>query len=283
MLLLYGLLFLSSGEAAKYLSDSSQEVQAANSESGFQITTNFLHILRGRDGRDGLQGPKGERGEKGDQGDRGPTGETGPAGPQGSTGATGPRGDQGIQGPPGPTPGGAVYTRWGRLTCPSTSGTEMLYSGMAGGSPYNHEGGGSSYLCLPKDAEYLKPGVPTGSLFSYLYGSEYEHPLVATHDQNVPCAVCYVSTRATKLMIPAKITCPPDWTEEYKGYLMAERWNHKRNPAYVCVDKDAESLPGGIGNTNGALFYHVVATCGTGLPCPPYVTTKTVTCVICSK
>ena len=33
---------------------------------------------------------------------------------------------------------------------------------------------------------------------------------------------------------------------------------------------------------NDALFYHVIATCGTALPCPPYVTTKTVTCVVCT-
>ena len=30
---------------------------------------------------------------------------------------------------------------------------------------------------------------------------------------------------------------------------------HKRNVVYECVDKDAESIPGSIAHTNGALFY----------------------------
>ena len=116
-----------------------------------------------------------------------------------------------------------------------------------------------------------------------MYGSEYEHPLFTTHDHNVPCAVCYTSLRASKLMIPAKITCPSLWTEEYEGYLMAERHLHARNAVFECVDKNAESVPGSYANIEGALFQHVIATCGTGLPCPPYVTTKTITCVVCTK
>ena len=240
--------------------------------------------MQGRDGRDGIQGPKGDRGEKGDKGDIGPAGEVGAVGATGPMGERGQPGIQGIQGPVGPTPGGSTYVRWGKPQCPSLSGTEMLYTGIAGGSHYTHEGGGASYICLPKDAQYLKDGLPSGgTLYSYLYGSEYEHTLVGTHDQNVPCSVCYTASRAAMLMIPAKISCPASWRVEYRGYLMAERFNHKRNAAYVCVDEEADSLPGGIGNTNGALFYHVVATCGTGLPCPPYVTTKTITCVVCTK
>ena len=36
-------------------------------------------------------------------------------------------GEQGIQGPPGPLSGGALYTRWGRTTCPGTPGTELVH------------------------------------------------------------------------------------------------------------------------------------------------------------
>ena len=88
------------------------------------------------------------------------------------------------------------------------------------------------------------------------------HPCFVIYDHNVPCAVCYTSKRVSKLIIPARITCPSSWTEEYEEYLKAERHT-------ILV--------------NGALFYHVIATCGTGLPCPPYVTTKTITCVVCTK
>ena len=54
-----------------------------------------------------------------------------------------------IPGPPGPTTGGVVYTRWGKTTCPSTSGTQLLYAGRAAGSHYTEKGGGANYLCLP--------------------------------------------------------------------------------------------------------------------------------------
>ena len=50
--------------------------------------------------------------------------------------------------------GGAVYTRWGQNKCPGTEGTELVYSGYAGGSGHNHHGGGADYLCLPEVAEY---------------------------------------------------------------------------------------------------------------------------------
>ena len=84
--------------------------------------------------------------------------------------------------------------------------------------------------------------------------------IFATHDHDVPCSVCYVSNRAIKLMIPARTTCPESWTEEYEGYLMAERHNHAQNAVHECVDKDSESVSGSAADTNGALFYHVIAT-----------------------
>ena len=43
----------------------------------------------------------------------------------------------GLRGPPGSTGGGVVYTRWGRTTCPSTSGTQLLYAGRAAGSLFS--------------------------------------------------------------------------------------------------------------------------------------------------
>ena len=86
-------------------------------------------------------------------------------------------------------------------------------------------------------------------------------------------------------MIPGKITCPQSWTEEYQGYLMAERDHeaHKHNNVYECVDQYGEAVPGEEHNTNGALFYHVGATCNVGLPCPPFVANRPITCVVCTK
>ena len=244
-------------------------------QNDITITTRFVDVLMGRDGRDGTQGLAGEKGERGVPGPKGDTGD------RGVPGTVGPKGERGPTGPRGIPAGGAMYTRWGRKSCPS--GRQAVYTGIAGGSQHTHSGGGANYLCLPKDPQYSKDGVPSSSLSSYLYGSEYQNTLVGTHDHNVPCTVCYVATRASTLMIPAHTTCPTSWTKEYQGYLMAEHYAHKRNAVYECVDEGAESVAGSAGNTNGALFYHVVATCGNGLPCPPYVTTKTITCVVCTK
>ena len=191
----------------------------------------------------------------------------------------------GPPGTPAPSGGGVVYTRWGRTTCPSTSGTELVYEGRAGGSHYTHSGGGANYLCMPDNPQYLSY-EPGNYGASYLYGAEYETyrsdgPFYSMYNHNVPCAVCYVSTRVTVLTIPARYECPSGWTREYYGYLMSEHRNHRRT-MYECMDYNPESIPGSIANNNGALFYFNEATC-TGLPCPPYDTEKEVTCAVCTK
>ena len=178
---------------------------------------------------------------------------------------------------------GVTYTRWGRTTCPSTRGTELVYVGTAGGSHYSHHGGGANYLCLPNDPKYLSTRDATGS---NLYGAEYQNPVAvdfsAKHDHNVPCSVCYIR-RSTKLMIPAAIACPKYWTEEYNGYLMAGYHGHQHNYMFECVDKDAEVIDGSQGNTDGALFYHVISACGAGQKCPPFLAKKPIACVVCTK
>ena len=119
-----------------------------------------------------------------------------------------------------------------------------------------------------------------------MFGAEYQYPIPGGHDHNVPCAVCYASTRAAVMMIPAKTTCPQSWTREYYGYLMSAYKGTSSNPHYrtmfECVDKDPDSIPGSGPNTNGALFYHVEADCN-GMPCPPYDPQKELNCVVCTK
>ena len=204
----------------------------------------------GRDGRDGDKGVKGELGV------------------------------EGPPGPPGPVGGGTVYIRWGRTTCPSVTGTELVYEGIAAGTHFSHKGGGSNRLCLPNTPKYstYQPGVQG---YSTLHGSEYQHPLPNVHDHNVPCAVCYASTRSAVYVVPARDDCPSGWTLEYKGYLMSEYYHYSRN-TFECVDKDPESIPGSTSNVDGALFFHVEADCG-GIPCPPYDPQKELTCAVCTK
>ena len=212
----------------------------------------FVELLRGRDGLPGRDGMKG------------------PPGPQGKEGSAGPR------------CGGATYTRWGKSTCPEITGTQAVYTGITAGSHYTHSGGGANHLCMPKVPEYNLTNRASIDSHGLLYGAEYESPIQGSNDHNVPCAVCHVSTRSAVLMIPGNTTCPENWTREYYGYLMSEFHGHKRS-MYECVDRAMESLPGSYQNINGALFYHVEAECGVGLPCPPYIRANEINCVVCTK
>ena len=197
--------------------------------------------------------------------------------PKGRDGLPGRDGIRGPVGPPGPQSGGAIYTRWGKSSCPQVGGTDMVYSGVTGGTYWNKPGGGANYLCMPTDPEYsLNLTYRAGESYAYVYSTGY-----ARSYRNVPCAVCHVSTRPTVLMIPAKPSCPPTWTREYYGYLMT---THKNDPhhrtMFECVDRDQESLPG---SRAGAVFYHVQAYRGTGGLQYSQYTNKELNCVVCTK
>jgi hypothetical protein len=164
-----------------------------------------------------------------------------------------------------------------------------VYKGRTAGSLWSSSGGGSNYQCVTEEPEHLSFGPGTIEV-SLLYGAEYRafgnvpdthHPL---NGNDVPCAVCYVSSRAALLMIPGKYSCPQNWTREYYGYLMSERSSeaHKGRSTYECVDVAPETVAGGGGFTNGAILYHVEPRCGS-LPCPPYEEEKEMTCAVCTR
>ncbi|XP_019850451.1 PREDICTED: short-chain collagen C4-like isoform X1 [Amphimedon queenslandica] len=240
---------------------------ASRNNNNTGLSTNkqtYVEVLHGRDGRDGVPGRDGVKGERGDKGEKGEKGETGPVGQA------------------GPKSGGVVYTRWGRKSCPT--GAELLYEGITGGNHNSQTGGGANYVCLPKVPQYLSTTVPSSGQ-SYMYGTEYEvdnRLFPGNHDHNAPCAVCYTSTKSVKLMIPARTSCPSSWTIEYKGYLMTQVDGSKNSKVYECVDENPESIDGSKADTDGALFYFTASTCN-GLPCPPYVNDRAITCVVCTK
>ena len=161
----------------------------------------------------------------------------------------------------------------------------LLHTGIMGGEYYNHIGGGVNYLCLPKTPKYdkYKDGHQGGG---YVYGAEYElsfNPFKKSlQDHDPPCVVCFVKSRGSMLMMPARNDCPTGWTEEYHGYLMSANYAHKKQSDFICVDKAAESIPGSQANLNGALLYPVEGHCGT-LPCGPYVQVRELTCAVCTK
>ena len=173
-----------------------------------------------------------------------------------------------------------TYIRWGNSTCPY--GADTIYSGVVAGSWYDHPGAAVDPLCLPPDPQYLN--YQSGNQhYAILYGAEYEinggSPINQANDRNPPCALCQVTGRTNKIMIPSRYDCPIGWRREYYGYLMAGRYTHKAATQYTCVDISVEQIPGSGTSTNGYLFYTVEAHCNQHIPCSD----KELTCVVCTK
>eukprot|EP00118_Oscarella_pearsei_P019442 m.206830 g.206830 ORF g.206830 m.206830 type:complete len:85 (+) comp39681_c0_seq10:962-1216(+) len=83
-------------------------------------------------------------------------------------------------------------------------------------------------------------------------------------------------------MIPARNMCPSGWKREYYGYLMAERHNHPHSRDFICVDRNAESVPGTRGDSEGVSLYYVDGLCGGHLKCGPYIDRAELTCAVCT-
>ena len=157
-----------------------------------------------------------------------------------------------------------------------------------GGDNYNHPGGGARYLCLPNNPKYdkYKNGHQAAG---YVYGTEYKvndyngDPFKRNlHNHDAPCVVCFVKSRGSMLMMPARNDCPSGWIKEYHGYLMTAYHNHKHSSDFICVDGDPEYVLGSHANKNGALLYAVEGNC-CSLPCPPYASGRELTCAVCNK
>jgi hypothetical protein len=164
----------------------------------------------------------------------------------------------------------------------------MFFSliGYVGGSPYTNSGGASNYVCLTRNPIYGKYRSGLQVDRSRIYGAEYQTYSDGIysrtlHNHDVPCAVCHVTKRASKIMIPGRNVCPAGWTREYKGYLMAEDHTHYRT-MYTCVDEYPDYTRGSRANHNAALFYFVDGVCGS-LPCQPYIKGRELTCAVCTR
>ena len=62
---------------------------------------------------------------------------------------------------------------------------------------------------------------------------------------------------------------------------MTERYQNYRS-MHECVDQNPDTVRGGTGSIDGALFYHVEATCH-GIACPPYTAGRELACAVCTK
>ena len=95
-----------------------------------------------------------------------------------------------------------------------------------GGEYYNNPGGGASYLCLPHNPKYDKY-KDRHQAVGYVCSTEYKvndynrDPFKRNlHNHDAPCVVCFVKSRGSMLMMPARNDCPSGWIKEYHGYLM---------------------------------------------------------------
>ena len=203
-------------------------------------------------------------------------------------GPAGPPGPPGVKGDAGTQPGGAVYSRWGRTTCPA--GATLVYAGYAASSGSYIDGGTSDTLCMPQTPQYLSTDT-TATFTDQLNSVEYETfgtsstPFRQVKEHNMPCAVCHTDTKEVVLTIPAQHSCPAGWSNEFFGYLMTEYGSAGRSRRdTICVDASAEAVPGSGNNTSPAFIYLLRASCAvTGLPCPPYNDQMVLPCAVCTK
>ena len=140
-------------------------------------------------------------------------------------------------------------------------------------------------FACPRHPEYLS-GRTIPALSNALHGVEYDTyntPFHHLFQANMPCALCYTNEKTTTFLYPARLHCPQRWHKEYTGYMATElhsRISQKRDT--ICLDKDAIPIPGSGADTNPAVVYAMHISCN-GLPCPPYVESRALTCAICSK
>lgn len=188
---------------------------------------------------------------------------------------------------------GVAYIRWGKLSCPNTSRTQLVYKGLAATSNYQSSGGGGEYLCLPDELDNAM-GLPAESGLqearNRLSGVEYktfdfpfDPELPNPHNARVPCALCYSDCRSTKIMIPGRTTCPAKWTKEYYGYLVSSHSAQHRT-SYECMDHlpERSALLGGK-VVHGEFFLNEYRWSENRLGCPPYELGQEVYCVVCTK
>ena len=174
----------------------------------------------------------------------------------------------------------STFVHWGSSQCSNSS--QLVYSGVVGGSSYLHTGAASNYLCLTM-SPIFSDVQPTTTYIAHLYGGEY-HTLGtngASHGKDPVCAVCR-STLPTTVMIPGTNVCTSGWRLQYSGFLMAGGYDLTSGFEYICVDSALEDRIDSDEGEQGAWMYYTLTQCGS-LPCSPYVNNKVVTCAVCSK
>lgn len=164
---------------------------------------------------------------------------------------------------------------------------------MIGSPSFNSQGGGSNFLCLPFDPDWLDNdytrSVPDSKITSVEYISG-DNGLFANFNyylKRAECALCQSITHPTVVMIPAKTSCPSDWKREYYGYLMSSGDQHNHSLNYICVISDSSYLKHADAAEVGGLAFVRADCSGSGnlkeCSSGKYANGRQLTCVVCSK
>ena len=167
------------------------------------------------------------------------------------------------------------YIHWGSSRCSGNS--QLIYSGVVGGSRYDQAGAAVNYLCLTMSPVLLDHAEPFGK--AVVYGTEY-HTYDIHDNMDAVCSVCRSSYSST-IMIPGTNVCISGWHLQYSGFLMAGHYDHTAGSEFICVDSTLESRPGSSGGDYGKRLFYTFTRCGS-LSCGPYVHDKLMSCVVCS-
>lgn len=168
--------------------------------------------------------------------------------------------------------------------------SQCRVSGYAAGNHFANNWGGVNVLCL-----HDKPqsGCTSALVPNYIYGAEYgfvNAPFSAANNgghslqnHDVQCIVCHSTMRSNQIMIPGRQQCPVGWTHEYTGYIVTTYvGGHTVKSDFICMDKAPDVRVGGSDKTNGLVFQVILTHCGS-LPCPRYIHSVPLTCVVCTK
>lgn len=95
-------------------------------------------------------------------------------------------------------------------------------------------------MCLPNNPKYDKyidSWEKTGAICGTEYEVSFFNPFTNNlHNYDAPCAVCYVRSRASQLMMPARNVCAFAWVKEYHGYLKTAHYLRSSTRDFICVD-----------------------------------------------
>lgn len=180
--------------------------------------------------------------------------------------------------------GGATYIHWGQETCDSDAAV-VLYKGILA-STDRVKGGAASIICLtnePQEDEYTKTFKRHHRHYSKL-APLFVNGRNITSEHAVSCAQCFVDERTSATTFAGRTSCPPEWTIEYRGYMMTKDIRSRKGD-FICMDVD--SRPSNLdvlvlAKTDKQDYVSdVKLSCGT-LPCNKYENDKLLPCVVCS-